>query len=84
MTASSLLPRQLRLTRGVHFRIFSQNFARNLGQKIQNAHPGAMAADTMRRGYSVPALEEWLRYAVEKIKADGRGDLLYLPDDWEV
>ena len=27
--------------------------------------------------------EPWLRYTVEKIKADGRGDLLYLPDDWE-
>ena len=31
----------------------------------------------------IPTPEEWLRYAVEKIKADGRGDLLYLPDDWE-
>ena len=31
----------------------------------------------------IPTPEEWLRYAVEKIKADGRGDLLYLTDDWE-
>ena len=31
----------------------------------------------------IPTPEEWLRYAVERIKADGRGDLLYLPDDWE-
>ena len=31
----------------------------------------------------IPTPEERLRYAVEKIKADGRGDLLYLPDDWE-
>ena len=30
---------------------------------------------------------EWLarrrNVTVEEIKADGRGDLLYLPDDWE-
>ena len=31
----------------------------------------------------IPTPEEWLRYAVERIKADGRGDLLYLTDDWE-
>ena len=31
----------------------------------------------------IPVPEEWLRYAVEKIRADGRGELLYLPDDRE-
>ena len=42
MTTSSFTLRTV-FSRGVHFQIFSQDFARNLGQKIQNAHPEQMS-----------------------------------------
>ena len=31
----------------------------------------------------IPVPEEWLRYALAKIRVDRRGKLLYLPDDRE-
>lgn len=35
-----------------------------------------LARERIPRAGNIPTPEEWLRYAVERIEAEGRGDLL--------